>query len=141
MKLKDRYSFPAIFHYADDGISIEFPDLPGCFPCADTTQKAFAMAKDAMGLHLWGMEQDGNPIPAPSDIKDLKLGANDVPAMIEVFMPAVRARVRTTAVKKTVTLPAWMNAAAEEHGVNFSATLQNALVEQLGLQDPTRPQA
>ena len=56
--MKDRYSYVAIFNYADDGISISFPDLPGCYPCAHTTEEALKNAKEAMGLHLWGMEQD-----------------------------------------------------------------------------------
>lgn len=139
--MQDRYSYPAIFNYADDGISISFPDLPGCFPCADTTDEAFKNAREAMGLHLWSMEKDGDTIPEPSDIKGFKLGKGDVPAMIEVYMPAVRARIQKQFIKKTLSIPAWLNAAAEEKGVNFSSTLQNALIEQLGVQDPTRPQA
>lgn len=57
---KDRYAYVAIFSYEEDGISIEFPDLPGCYPCAgkDDTVAAIANAKEAMGLHMWGMEQD-----------------------------------------------------------------------------------
>ena len=65
--MKDRYSFIAILDYADDGISIEFPDLPGCLSCADrnNTEQALHNAKEALGLHLWGMEKDGEEIPAP----------------------------------------------------------------------------
>lgn len=60
---KDRYIFPAIFDYADDGISIEFPDSPGCLPCAHDTEEAHKNAREAMGLHKWGMEVDGETIP------------------------------------------------------------------------------
>ena len=58
--MKDRYSYIAIFNYNEDGIAIEFPDLPGCYPCADKddTESALKNAKEALGLHLWGMEQD-----------------------------------------------------------------------------------
>lgn len=61
--MKKRYAYVALLSYADDGISIEFPDLPGCLPCAQTTEEAIDNAKEALGLHLWGMEQDqgGNP--------------------------------------------------------------------------------
>lgn len=57
---KDKYSYLALFTYEEDGISIEFPDLPGCYPCADKddTDEALRNAKEALGLHLWGMEQD-----------------------------------------------------------------------------------
>lgn len=56
--IKDKYIFPAIFSYDDDGVSVEFPDLPGCYTCADSTEEALEMAKDVLGLHIYGMEQD-----------------------------------------------------------------------------------
>ena len=62
---KDRYSYVAVFSYEENGISIEFPDLPGCLPCAekDNTEEALKNAKEALGLHIWGMEQDGKRFP------------------------------------------------------------------------------
>ena len=65
---KKYYSFPAFFYYDKDGISIEFPDLPGCLPCATTSAEAFHNAKEALGLHLFGMEQDHEPIPSPPQL-------------------------------------------------------------------------
>jgi hypothetical protein len=52
---KDRYSYVAVFSYEEDGISIEFPDLPGCLPCAekDNTEEALKNAKEALGLHIF----------------------------------------------------------------------------------------
>lgn len=136
--MKDTYIFPAIFNYADDGISIEFPDLPGCLSCADTTEEAFKDAKEAMGLHLWGMEKDNEEIPEPSDIKDIKLSENDIIVMIEVFMPPVRYRINNSFVKKTLSLPNWLNSIAEEKKVNFSQLLQTALKEYLNVSEPTK---
>ncbi|CAH8245564.1 type II toxin-antitoxin system HicB family antitoxin [Paenibacillus melissococcoides] len=52
--MKDRYIFPAIFDYADDGISVKFPDLPGAFSCGETDEEAFRMAKECLALHLYG---------------------------------------------------------------------------------------
>ena len=68
--MKDRYSYIAIFSYEEDGISIEFPDLPGCYPCADKddTENALKNAKEALGLHIWGMEQDNESFPLPSSV-------------------------------------------------------------------------
>ncbi|MBP5212702.1 MAG: type II toxin-antitoxin system HicB family antitoxin [Pyramidobacter sp.] len=54
--MKDTCIYPAIFDFADDGISIEFPDLPGCLPCAHSQEEAVKNAREALGLHLWGME-------------------------------------------------------------------------------------
>ena len=129
--LKDRYSFVALLTYDDDGISIEFPDLPGCCPCADTTEEALKNAKEALGLHLWGMEQDNEPIPTTSPITALKPEANQVPVLIDVFMPPVRERVNNKFVKKTLSLPAWLAAKADEDGVNCSKIFQKALMEYL----------
>ncbi|MEA4993275.1 MAG: type II toxin-antitoxin system HicB family antitoxin, partial [Oscillibacter sp.] len=69
--MKQYYRYPAIFYFDSDGIAIEFPDLPGCLPCADTEEEAFENAREALGLHLFGMEQDGDPIPSPTPVKNL----------------------------------------------------------------------
>ncbi len=134
--MKDRYSFIAIFNMADDGISIEFPDLPGCLPCADTLDEAVKNAREALGLHLWGMEQDNEPIPEPTPMNGIKLSENDVPAVIDVFMPAFRDKLNNRFVKKTLSLPAWLADLADKDGVNCSKIFQNALIEYLGVNQP-----
>lgn len=95
--LKDKYSYIALFTYEDAGISIEFPDLPGCYPCADkdNTDEALKNAKEALGLHIQGMEQDHEIIPKPSAVTDLKLKPNQVSVLIEIFMPPFRERMNT----------------------------------------------
>jgi len=70
--MKDYYYFPAIFSIDSDGISVEFPDLPGCLTCGHSEEEAFRMAKKAVQLHLYGMEQDKEDIPEPSKISDIK---------------------------------------------------------------------
>ncbi|BCJ87056.1 type II toxin-antitoxin system HicB family antitoxin [Effusibacillus dendaii] len=82
--MKDRYIYPAIFDYAEDGISIEFPDLPGCLPCAQNDEEALHNAKEAMALHLYGMEQDGDEIPEPTPISKLRPQANQAVVLVEV---------------------------------------------------------
>ncbi len=124
---KKYYAFPAIFYYDDDGVSVEFPDLPGCLPCAECTEDAFANAKEALGLHLFGMEQDGDVIPSPTSVRDLHPEAGGVITIVEVFMPSVRDRINNKVVKKTLTIPAWLNRAAEAEHVNFSQILQDGL--------------
>lgn len=136
--MKDTYVYPAIFYYAEDGISIEFPDLPGCLPCADTTEEAIKNAREALGVHLCGMEADGDEIPEPSDIKDITVEDGGVLFLVDVFMPPIRDRIRNKTVKKTLTIPYWLNAEAENRGVNFSGILQEALKEYLHIEN--RPQ-
>lgn len=130
--LKKSYCFPAFFYFDADGISIEFPDLPGCLSCADTEGEAFRNAKEALGLHLYSMELDGDSIPAPTPVRDLRPEEGGVVSLIEVFMPTVRDRINQKAVKKTVTIPAWLNREAEAAGANFSLILQNGLKAYLG---------
>ncbi len=130
---KDRYSFIAVFSFEDDGISISFPDLPGCLPCADTMDEALKNANEALGLHLWGMEQDDEPIPEPTPITKIHCEKNEVPAVIEVFMPAYRDKISNRFVKKTLSLPAWLADLADRDGVNCSKVFQNALIEYLGV--------
>lgn len=128
------YAYPAFFYYDDDGISIEFPDLPGCLPCAETTEGAFRNAKEALGLHLFGMEQDGDAIPVPTPVKELTPESGGLVAMVDVFMPSIRDKINNKVVKKTLTIPAWLNREAEAANVNFSQVLQDGLRQYLGTQ-------
>ena len=81
---KDCYVYPAIFTYEDDGISVEFPDLPGCLTCADTTEEAIKIAKEALGLHLYGIEEENETLPVASNIRDLSLEKNQIPILIDI---------------------------------------------------------
>lgn len=132
--MKDTYIYPAVFDFADDGISIEFPDLPGCLPCADTIENAVKNAKEAMMLHLYGMEEDGDEIPEPTLFNEIKTEKNQSVLLVEAFMPPFRAKQHKKFVKKTLSIPAWINAEAEHAGFNFSQVLQDALKEKLGIE-------
>ncbi len=129
--MKKRYAYIAVFDYADDGISISFPDLEGCFSCADSNNGALNNAKEALGLHVWGLEQDKDEIPQSSSLKDIKLEEGEIAHIVEVFMPAVRERINNRFVKKTLSLPAWLADMADEDGVNCSKVFQNALIDYL----------
>ena len=132
----DTYAYIGILEYGEeDSVGVRFPDLPGCIAVGDTTEQALEDAKSSLALHLYGMEQDGEPIPAPSDIRSLKLEEGDVPAMVEVNMKIYRARFLTRSVKKTLTIPYWLDLAAEDAGLNFSQELQNALKAKLHISD------
>ena len=133
MKKPDRYVYPAVLTFEDGyEIAVTFPDLPGCATSGETDTEALMMAKEALGLHLWGMEQDGDEIPEPSSIHHIELEEGEVIALVEVYMPSVRMAQENRSVNRTVTLPAWLNAKALECGVNFSQVLQDALKAELG---------
>ena len=112
-------------------IAVTFPDLPGCATSGETDADAVAAGREALGLHLFGMEEDGDELPTPSQAKDIKLEDGEVIAMIDVFMPSVRLNQKNKAVNRTVTLPAWLNAKAVECGINFSQLLQDAIKREI----------
>lgn len=130
---KDTYVFPAILDFADDGISIEFPDLPGCLPCAHTQEEALKNAREAMGLHLYGMEDDNDPIPEPTEISNIDIAPNQKAILVDVWMPVVRDRLNNKSVNRTVTVPAWLNRMAMDAKINFSQALQDTLRSRLGV--------
>ena len=132
--IKNTYTYIAVISFDSDGISINFPDLPGCFTCADNVNGIYKTAREVLGLHIWGMERDSEQIPEPSSIKDIKYDSNETTMLIEVFMPPVRDRINNKVVKKTLTIPQWLNMEAERQGVNFSMILQNGLKQYLHIE-------
>jgi predicted RNase H-like HicB family nuclease len=134
--VKDYYVFPARIFVEADGVSVNFPDLPGCLTCGDTEEEALKNAKEALALHLYGMEQDGDPIPEPSKIKDLKSDESQLYALIEVWMVPFRDKMVNKAEKVTTTIPRWLKSVGDERGVSYSDLLQKALKEYLGVTEP-----
>ncbi|MEI5907072.1 type II toxin-antitoxin system HicB family antitoxin [Bacillus spongiae] len=132
---QDRYIYPAIFDYAADGISVEFADLPGCLTFGKSDREAVEMAKEAMALHLYGMEQGNDPIPNATNIKDLNVEPNQTVVLIDVWMSPFRDEMNNKAVKKTLTIPKWLDDIAKEKNVNYSHVLKEALIEYLGVKE------
>lgn len=122
----------AVFEPGDGCYGVYFPDLPGCVSMGDDFQGAMAGAQEALGLHLWGMEEDGDPIPEPSvpPFEDAPQGA--IIAAVTVYPDLVRMEMNNRAVRTNVSLPAWLKNAAEAAGLNYSQVLQAALMERLG---------
>ena len=130
--MKDSYEFVAIFQYEEDGgMSILFPDLPGCYSCADTTEEGLKNAEEAMGLYLVTRERENEEIPEPTPIEKIKFAENEKAFLINVWMPLARLETQEVSVKKTLTIPSWLNRLAEENKVNFSKVLQAALKDLL----------
>ena len=133
MKKKDRYFYPAIFTY-DKGqeIAIEFPDLDVA-TSGTNDDDALLSARELLGIVMYGIETDKEPIPTPTPLAKLKIEENQRSVLIDVFMPAVRLASANRAVNRTVTLPAWLNARALANNINFSQLLQEALKTRLNL--------
>ena len=131
MKKKDRYFYPAVFSYEpDQEIAVVFPDLDVATSGVDEND-ALLSARELLGIVLFGLEEDGEPLPQPSALSSIPLAANERSVLIDVYMPSVRMANVNKSVNRTVTLPAWLNAAAMENSINFSQVLQEALKQQL----------
>lgn len=131
MKKPERYFYPAIFTYEEgQEIAIVFPDL-NCATSGINDNDALMSARELLGCVLYGLEEDGEEIPEPTPLTQVKAEENERTVLIDVYMPTIRQAQVNRSVNRTVTLPAWLNAAALEKGVNFSQVLQDALKEQL----------
>ncbi len=88
-----------------------------------------------VALHLWGVEDDGDPIPEPSPPNNIEVPDGGFVCLIEAVMPPIRDKVANKAINKTLTLPKWLNDLGEKRKVNFSHLLQDALKNHLGVRD------
>ena len=137
--MKDRYIYPAIIERGDvKGFCVTFPDLPGCITEGDTIEEAFMMAKEALELHLFGIEEDNDPIPVPSTPDELSLPHNAILALVEAWMPLIRSKMANQSVKKNCTVPKWLASVADQAHVNYSQVLQDGLMQRLGITGPTQ---
>lgn len=133
--MKSHYVYTAVFTKEEDGgYSVRFPALDGCFTQGDSFEEAYSMAQEAMSLHLYGMEEDGLDIPG--DVELPTVSAPESVVMIRAWMTPFRESMRNQAVKKTLTIPAWLNKEAEKRHVNYSQLLQSALKDYLARVEP-----
>jgi predicted RNase H-like HicB family nuclease len=135
--------YPACFFKEENGYSVVFPDLNWLATCGETIDEAMTMAVDCLAGYLYTCEKDGDDIPVPSKIADINPAAvaeqiSPEAPVGEAFVNMVSVDVSSYAkehfeksVRKTLTIPAWLNSAALEQGINFSQTLQEALIGKL----------
>lgn len=121
--------YPAIIH-EEDGYWIEFPDLEGCQTCGTSLEETMELAQEALGLYLVSLAEHDQPIPAPSSIGKISVKdghATYVSTDMNIY------RRDTRAVKKMLSIPAWLAKEAEANNISLSKVLQDALKEQLHL--------
>lgn len=131
-----KYLYPAIFDPGTDsseGFTVTFPDLSGCVTEGSDVTEAMHMAKDVLEGFLYGMEEDKEIIPSPSYPGNFAVPAGGFVAIIEAWTDYIRDESENKAVKKTLTIPKWLNDAAETEEINFSQLLQFAIKERLGI--------
>ena len=128
-----KYVYPAVFSPENQFYNVSFPDLDGCFTFGDGMADAIQMAEDALSLYLYEREEDGLPIPTPSDMENIRRNPGEIVSLIACDTLEYKKYFGSQSVRKTVTIPAWLNTLAEQANLSFSSTLQQGLKAQLHL--------
>ena len=135
--------YPACFFKEENGYSVVFPDLNWLATQGDTLDEAMSMAVDCLAGYLYSWKKDGDVISAPSKLSDIDMEAigkeldPDTPVdgsfvnMVSVDVEAYAKQHFEKSVKKTLTIPSWLNEEALALGINFSQTLQEALIQKI----------
>jgi predicted RNase H-like HicB family nuclease len=126
-----KYVYPVILYPDDNTIGVTVPDLPGCHTCGDDTADALLMAKDAIEMWLWDAESKSESIPAASE--NLKLKDNETMTLVAADTDEWKRANDTRAIKKTLSIPAWLNHQAERANAPFSQILQQGLKNYLSI--------
>ncbi len=129
-----KYVYPAVFTPEEGGsYSVNFPDIDGCFTFGESLPDAITMAEDVLALMLYDREANDENIPAASAIGDVPHNAGEFVSYIAADTLVYRRRFNNKAVKKTLSIPEWLNELAIAADVNFSQELQDALKKRLGV--------
>lgn len=127
--------YPACFYPNENGFTVTVPDLPGCVTEGKDISEAIEMAVDAASGWVLDSIESGESIPkATTDLKNIPLDYPDgIVNFIMLDMDVYAEKNSEKAVRKNCTIPSWLNTAAEKQNINFSAVLQQALMEQLNI--------
>jgi predicted RNase H-like HicB family nuclease len=127
-----KYVYPACFYKEKDGrYSVAMPDFP-LATYGDDLADAMYMAADAAAGRILIMLEEGEKLPIPSDVKNIKPeNANGFVSLVYIDLDFLQANYDEKPIKKTLTIPSWLNQAAEKKNINFSATLKDALIEKI----------
>jgi len=128
-----KYVFPAVFEPEGELYNVSFPDLPSCYTSGEGLADAMFMAEDVLGGWLAWCEGKNEAIPSASALSDVSAPGGSVVTLILADTDAWRRANSDKAVKKTLSIPSWLNEAAEARSINFSQVLQKALRAELNL--------
>ena len=133
--MKSNYTYQAILDYGEEGfINIEFPMFEGAFTCVESDEDPIQAAQDLLSLYLKDYIDKNKELPNESSMMNLELDEKQVRVFINVWLPYHLKNVKETYVKKTLTIPTWLDVLAKQNNINFSSTLVDALKEKLNLE-------
>lgn len=121
------FVYPAVFHKEDDAYWVEFPDLEGCHTYGSSIPETMEAAQEALSAYLLTLLEQERPLAAPSDVSDY----HPEDGFASLVSCTVDQYKETKAVKKTLTIPSWLNDRAVSMGLNFSKVLQDALIAKI----------
>jgi len=127
-----KYIYSATFTIDNDKVYARVPDLPGCITTGKDLEDAIEQITDAASIWLVSAEDDNEDIPSASEQSALEHEDGSIYSLIQIDTLAYRAKIDTRAVRKNVSLPAWMAAMADRKGINCSQVLQDGLMAKLG---------
>lgn len=121
--------YPAIFYPFENGngYTVEVPDLPGCVSEGDTLADAILMGTDAASGWILDELEDGNDLPTASSISDMQPDDGGIVNLLVLDMDAYAEKYGSKAVRKNITIPAYMDTYLEKHGMSLSKVVQDAI--------------
>lgn len=122
-----KYIYPAVFEPEGENYNVSFPDLPGCLTFGEGYEGALSAAEEALRGHLYCLEEDEETVPEPSNPADVRVSSGSFVTLVTAWMELVYAEQENKSVKKTLSIPKWLNDEAEELHLNFSRILQKEL--------------
>lgn len=129
------FYYPAVFQKEEVGYSVWVPDIQGCVSQGDTFDEAMEYIKDAIGICLDLIVQNGNVPPKATEPNGIELEPDQFVAVVSFDFDDYQKKHGEKSVKKTLTVPAWLNTLSERKNINFSQVLQNALIHELQIAD------
>ena len=127
-----KYVYPVVFHpEPEGGYCVYFPDIKRGATQGETIAESIEMAEDFLCLALYRMEEEKSQVPVASDINKIESKPDDIITLISVDTDTYRRYYENKLIKKTLNIPSWLNARAEEANINFSQILQRALKDEL----------
>lgn len=126
------YLYFARFTKEEIGYSIDFPNVDGAYTEGDTIEECLKMAEECLGLHIYGLIEDGDDIPESPKPENIEVNRDQFIMPIKVYPEIIKYRIDNSSVKKTLTIPFWMNKLCEDKKLNFSKLLQDAILREVG---------
>jgi antitoxin HicB len=132
--MKDNYTFPVIIDYSEeDYINLLFPDFEIAITCADHNDDYILIAQEYLALVIRDYEEQNKEIPKASKVESIKTDNNQTIIYVNIWMPYHRSTIKETYIKKTLTIPVWLDILAKNNNLNFSSILVNGLKRELNI--------